>query len=151
MTHKEKLGIQCDLVTAISAAFHKPFVRSKWANSVSQFLLYWMQIICCIYKDFVRQLKAFLPSFCHLCACEMSPRWGNLITWMDASLGHLNSILAWVGGNLNNNFQKSQMPGELPGKACWSFDLTDTLGYTQWDKHRHAGRTLCHSYVYEYT
>ena len=23
-------------------------------------------------KDFVRQLKAFLPSFCHSCACEMS-------------------------------------------------------------------------------
>ena len=26
-------------------------------------------------------------------------------------MGHLNSILARVGGNLNNNFQKSQMPG----------------------------------------
>ena len=24
-----------------------------------------MRIICCIYKDFVRQLKAFLQSFCH--------------------------------------------------------------------------------------
>ena len=31
------------------------------------------------------------------------------------SVGHLNGILARVGGNLNNNFQKSQMPGELPG------------------------------------
>ena len=30
-------------------------------------------------------------------------------------MGHLNGILALVGGNLNNNFQKSQMPGELPG------------------------------------
>ena len=30
-------------------------------------------------------------------------------------MGHLNGILAWVGGNLKNNFQKSQMPGELPG------------------------------------
>ena len=30
-------------------------------------------------------------------------------------MGHLNGILARVGGNLNNNFQKSQMPGELPG------------------------------------
>ena len=30
-----------------------------------------MQITCCIYKDFVRQLKAFLPSFCYSCACEM--------------------------------------------------------------------------------
>ena len=25
---------------------------------------------------------------------------------MDPSVGHLNGILAWVGGNLNNNFQK---------------------------------------------
>ena len=31
---------------------------------------------CYIYKDFVRQLKAFPPSFCHFCACEMSPGWG---------------------------------------------------------------------------
>ena len=36
----------------------------KYANSVSQFLSYWMRIIFCIYKDFVQQLKAFLPSFC---------------------------------------------------------------------------------------
>ena len=28
---------------------------------------------------------------------------------------HLNGILAQVGGNLKNNFQKSQMPGGLPG------------------------------------
>ena len=34
---------------------------------------------------------------------------------MDPSEGHLNGILARVGGNLNNNFQKSQMPGGLPG------------------------------------
>ena len=26
-------------------------------------------------------------------------------------MGHLNGILARVGGNLNNNFKKSQMPG----------------------------------------
>ena len=30
-------------------------------------------------------------------------------------MGHLNGILARVGGNLNNNFQKSQMPGGCPG------------------------------------
>ena len=30
-------------------------------------------------------------------------------------MGHLNGILVPVGGNLNNNFQKSQMPGGLPG------------------------------------
>ena len=34
---------------------------------------------------------------------------------MNPSVGYLNSILARVGGNLNNNFQKSQMPGGLPG------------------------------------
>ena len=41
----------------------------------------------------------------------MSPGWGHLITWMDPSVGHLNGILARVGENLNDNFQKSQMPG----------------------------------------
>ena len=30
-------------------------------------------------------------------------------------MGHLNGILARAGGNLNNNFQKSQTPGGLPG------------------------------------
>ena len=40
---------------------------------------------------------------------------------------HLSGILAQVGGNLNNNFQKSQMPGGLPGGGgCGSFDVTDT-------------------------
>ena len=70
---------------------------------------------CYIYKDFVRQLKAFPPSFCHFCACEMSPGWGHLITWMDPSVGHLNGVLARVRGNLNKKFQKSQMPEGLPG------------------------------------
>ena len=107
---RKKLWPFSDIVAAISAALHKTFVGSKYANSGSKFL-YCMRIICCIYKDFVQQLKAFLPSFCHLCACEMSPVWGHLITWMDPSVGHLNGILARVGGNLNNNFQKSQMPG----------------------------------------
>ena len=37
-------------------------------------------------------------------ACKMSP--GCVV--------HLNGILARVGGNLNNNFQKSQMPEGLP-------------------------------------
>ena len=30
-------------------------------------------------------------------------------------MGHLNGILARVGGNVNNNFRGSQMPGRLPG------------------------------------
>ena len=29
-------------------------------------------------------------------------------------MGNLNGILVRVGGNLNNNFQKSQIPGGLP-------------------------------------
>ena len=45
----------------------------------------------------------------------MSSGWRYLITWMDPSVGHLNGILVRVGGNLNNNFPKSQMPGGLPG------------------------------------
>ena len=34
---------------------------------------------------------------------------------MDPRVGNLNGILAGVGENLNNDFQKSQMPGGLPG------------------------------------
>ena len=29
-------------------------------------------------------------------------------------MGHLNGFLGRVGGNLNNSFQKRQMPGGLP-------------------------------------
>ena len=38
-------------------------------------------------------------------------------------MGHLNSISASGGGNLDKNFPKIQMPGG----GCLSFDLTDTL------------------------
>ena len=76
-----------------------------------------MQIICCIHKDFVRQVKAFLPSFCHLCACEMSTGSRHSITWMDPSVGHSNGILSRVRRNLNNKFQKSQIPRGLPGEG----------------------------------
>ena len=40
-------------------------------------------------------------------------------------MGHLNGILAWVGENLNDNFQKSQMPGGVArggGKLKLRFD-----------------------------
>ena len=30
-------------------------------------------------------------------------------------MGHLNGIFDRAGGNLNSNFQNSQMPGGLPG------------------------------------
>ena len=38
--HTKKSWAFSDLVAAISAALHETFVRSKYANSVSQFLLY---------------------------------------------------------------------------------------------------------------
>ena len=82
---------------------------------------------CYIYKDFVRQLKVFPPSFCLFCACEMFPGWGHLITWMDPSVGHLNGIFARVGGIWTIIFKKVKCPGVCPGGACWTFDLTDTL------------------------
>ena len=86
---------------------------------------------CYIYKDFDRQLKAFPSSFCHFCACELSPGWGHLITWMDPSVGHLNGILAQVGGNLNNNFQKHQMPRGLPGgMLTLQFDQYIRINYS---------------------
>ena len=108
--HTKKSWAFSDLVAVISAVLHKNFVCSKYADNVSQFLLYWIQIVCCIYNDFLRQLKAFLPSFCHLCACEMSPGWGHLITWMDPSVGHLNDILARVGGELKGDVEASIWP-----------------------------------------
>ena len=95
--HTKKSWTFRDLVTVISAALNKSFVCSKYTFSVSQFLLYWMWIICCIYKDFVWKLKAFLPSFCHSCTCEMFPGWGHLITWKDPTMGHLKGILARKG------------------------------------------------------
>ena len=115
------------LVAAISAALHESFVRTKYAYSGCQFLLYWMRIICCICKDFVRQLKAFFPSFCHSCACEMSLGWGHLVTRMDPRVGYLNSILARGGGIWTIIFKKVKCPGSCPGGGCWSLDLTDTL------------------------
>ena len=46
-------------------------------------------------------------------------------------MGHLNGIFARVGGNLNNNFQKSQMPGGLPGGGMLKlrFDRYITLSF----------------------
>ena len=126
--HTKKLWAFSDLVAAISAALHETFVRSKYANSVSQFLLYWMRIICCIYKDFVRQLKAFLPSFCHLCACEMSPGWGHLITWIDPSVGHLNGILARLGGNLKKVKCLGGWPGGMLKLRFWPIHQMNVSG-----------------------
>ena len=57
------------LVAAISAALHESFVRSIYAYSGSQFLLYWMRIICCIYKAeilFDNWRHFFRPSVIHV-------------------------------------------------------------------------------------
>ena len=87
-------------------------------NTLKVFLSF-CYIECELFAVFIKILfdnwRHSFPSFCHSCACEMSPGWGHFITWMDPSVGHLNGILARVGGNLNNYFQKSQMPGGLPG------------------------------------
>ena len=42
-------------------------------------------------------------------------------------MGHLNSFSASGGGNLNKNFAKNTNARGLPGRGCWSFDLTGTL------------------------
>ena len=118
-----------DLVATISAALHKSFVCSKYAYSVSQFVLYWMRIICTIYKDFVWQLKAFLPSFCHSCACEMSSGWGHLITCMYPIVVHLQQFSP-VRGNLNNNFQKPRgysYGTRTPKCICNSYGIKSLL------------------------
>ena len=82
-------------------------------NTLTVFLSF-----CYIYKDFVQQLKAFPPSFCHFCPCEMSPGWGPFDHLNGPlSVGHLKGILAQVGGNLNNNFHKSQIPRGFPGRG----------------------------------
>ena len=48
----------------------------------------------------------------------MSPGWGPFDHLNGPlSVGHLKGILAQVGGNLNNNFHKSQIPRGLPGGA----------------------------------
>ena len=124
--HTKKSWAFSDLVAAISATLHETFVRST-VNTLTAFLSF-----CYIYKYFVRQLKVFPPSFCHFCACEMSPGWGHLITWMDPSVGHLNGILARVGGNLNNNFQKSQMSGGLPRGGDFEASIWPIHNSDQW-------------------
>ena len=46
-------------------------------------------------------------------------------------MGHLNGIWARVGWNLNSNFQKTQMPGGVPGggKLKLRFDRYITCMY----------------------
>ena len=48
--HAKKCYAFSQNAVSISAALHERFVRIKHFHSVSQFLLYWMRIICCIKK-----------------------------------------------------------------------------------------------------
>ena len=76
--HTKKSWAFSDLVAVISAALHKTFVRSKTLAVLLSFCYIESELFSCIYKDFVRQWKAFLPSFCHLRACEMNHLNGSL-------------------------------------------------------------------------
>ena len=74
------------------------------------------------WRRFCRPSVIYVPVKCPRGGGIWSPEW--TLVW-----GHLNGILARVGGNLNNNFQKSQMPGG----EWWSFDLTDTVPVWPYD------------------
>ena len=66
-------------------------------------------------------------------------------------MGHLNGILARVGGNLNNNFQQSQMPGGLPGEGVLKLRFDQYINQMERSKsftsHRKIGQQsmLSHS------
>ena len=55
-------------------------------------------------------------------------------------MAHLNGILARVGGNLNNDFQKSQMPGG--GMLKLRFDR-----YIRVRVHRRGSTVVMNKYV----
>ena len=111
--HTNKSWTFSDLVTAISAALNETFVRSKYANSVSQFFY----IECELFAAFIKILFDNWRRFCRPSVIYVPvkcPRGGGIgmVFWPGA------------GGNLNN--KKSHARGVARG-GCWSFDLTDTL------------------------
>ena len=73
--------------------------------------------------------------FFYTTLCMLHDTWRKPLTklfffWINDNLngpscGHLNDILARVGGNLNNNIINAR--GVAWGGGCWSFDLTDTI------------------------
>ena len=96
------------------------FAHSKYANRVILCLYY---IECELIAVFIKILfdnwrHVFRPSVIHVPV--KCPRSGGI--W-SPEWTFLKGILAWIGENLNNNFQKSKMPGG----GCWSFNLTDTF------------------------
>ena len=47
-------------------------------------------------------------------------------------MGHLTVLTGNIAGNLTKIFQKSQIPGGLPGGGAWAvLELTDTLAEFQ--------------------
>ena len=87
-----------DLVAAISAALHEKFVCSKYANSVSQFLLYWMRIICCIYSYFEK--------FCWI-KCTRQPR---KVLWVVLSPLFFKEI--WKNGRRGHGHMSASARGK---------------------------------------
>ena len=81
-----------------------------------------MKILFDNWRRFCRPSVIYVPVKCPRGGGIWSPEW--TLVW-----GIWTTFWPWLGGgggNLNNNFQKSQMPWRLPG-GCWSFDLTNTL------------------------
>ena len=77
-------------------------------------------IECELFAVFLKILFENCRRFCRPSVIHMPVKcpWGGGVwspEWTLVCLGHLNGILAWVGGNLKDNFQKSQMRGGLPG------------------------------------
>ena len=101
-----------------------------------------MRIICCIYKDFVWQLKSFLPSFCHL---YVPPGWGHLITLRDPSVGHFNGP---GRGSLNNNFQKVKSRGGR-GMLNLRFDRYITFKMLSWLCYILLVVNFCYCFIFD--
>ena len=117
-TNDEKLSLQCPCSSDFRR-FAREFCSKLFAVFIKNLFDNWTHFFC--------------PSVIHVPV--KCPRGGGiLITLMDPSVGHLNSILARGGGNLNNNFQKSQMPG-----GCREGDVEASI----WPIHYFALKTSC--------
>ena len=128
MLHDTRRNSEHDLIAAISAALHNTFGRSKYANSVSQAFVI-LNADCLLYLG-IKILFHNWRRFCHPSAIYVPvkcPPGGGI--WMDPSVEHLNGILARVGGNLNNNFQKIQMPGGDVEASIWPIHKGQILIY----------------------
>ena len=85
--HTKKSWAFSDLVAVISAAFTRLLFVVNTLTVLLSFCYIESELFSCIYKDFVRQLKAFLPSFCHLRAWEMNHLKGSLFGAFERHFG----------------------------------------------------------------